>query len=479
MTYGAAGSKLSTQETRYPIQYSRAKAYSASTRPTITAGSVAQGGSINVSVVCNRDGANTANFQNGELWLKINPNFIYNGSAANITIVDKGGDAWLILREDATVAGNKTYSIPMLVLQSAPTVPQAIFTEGYRLMNDSVSREYNLDLAPYKYMTISGRTAAELAADTLDINSNGRTDDAVMAVTVADFSITPSITATVTVMPGTGAVFAAPGVEKTFREYDRQRLTVLANIVGSVAALDNYDTVFHIPTLGSEEPGGGAPYFALFLRGPVRITNGLAASPVVSYQIGGSYYSEENVAANGGWDAVTDVKVHVATMPASAVIAMYIDLHAPVNFQLANNTGDRSWISGSFNFSGGSEYSSIEPARFVLQKYAIVSGAADGGYAFKDLNGNDIFDVADVKWSGLTAELYPADTEGTIVGERIAQTTTDASGNYAFTELNMGYYVVKREAYRIRRPWHGPPQTCCPGQTPPERASLSPGGTPL
>ncbi|ENO84561.1 collagen-binding protein, partial [Thauera phenylacetica B4P] len=68
--------------------------------------------------------------------------------------------------------------------------------------------------------------------------------------------------------------------------------------------------------------------------------------------------------------------------------------------------------------------------------------AAIGDRVWLDANANGQQDAGEAGVAGVAVELYSC-ANGAAVGAALATTTTDAAGNYAFTGLMPGQYVVK------------------------------------
>jgi CSLREA domain-containing protein len=77
------------------------------------------------------------------------------------------------------------------------------------------------------------------------------------------------------------------------------------------------------------------------------------------------------------------------------------------------------------------------PATFDLTN----TGSSISGTVFNDLNGNGTQDAGEPGLSGVTIELLNGYYESTGIS-----TTTDANGNYSFTSVGAGYYIVQVDA---------------------------------
>ena len=81
-----------------------------------------------------------------------------------------------------------------------------------------------------------------------------------------------------------------------------------------------------------------------------------------------------------------------------------------------------------------------------------------GNQVFNDANSNGIKDAAEVGIAGLTVHLYKDDNNDNMPdGLAIASTTTDANGNYSFTGLQAGNYIVGVQL--VTGVWLGGPVT--------------------
>jgi uncharacterized repeat protein (TIGR01451 family) len=73
---------------------------------------------------------------------------------------------------------------------------------------------------------------------------------------------------------------------------------------------------------------------------------------------------------------------------------------------------------------------------------AIATGVSISGQVRHDLNSNGDLTESDPGISGVTLKLYQDDGNGSPTGLAIATTTTDSSGNYSFSNLVPGNYVI-------------------------------------
>ena len=74
------------------------------------------------------------------------------------------------------------------------------------------------------------------------------------------------------------------------------------------------------------------------------------------------------------------------------------------------------------------------------------------GFVFKDLDNDGVFGVGDVKYEGVSVQLWDCDASGVITTTNPREiTTTDANGQYEFTDLPAGTYIIK-----VIKPAHSP-----------------------
>lgn len=123
----------------------------------------------------------------------------------------------------------------------------------------------------------------------------------------------------------------------------------------------------------------------------------------------------------------------------------------PAGYALAGQNTDAAGLSGAANsdanpntgrtntitIAGTGNVITYVDAGIVSNPNVFDSKASIGDFVWNDLNNNGIQDAGEPGIAGVTVTLYAAD--GTTV---VATTTTDALGNYQFTNLNAGTYIV-------------------------------------
>ncbi len=108
-----------------------------------------------------------------------------------------------------------------------------------------------------------------------------------------------------------------------------------------------------------------------------------------------------------------------------------------VNFQALASTTPGTTTNTATVSGATDEYGDPVPTASDADEVAILTPARIGDYAWVDTNGNGIQDSGEPPLGGVTVRLYTAG--GTLVGT----TTTDGTGQYAFTGLFPGdYYLV-------------------------------------
>ncbi|NJM77135.1 MAG: hypothetical protein HC852_16815 [Acaryochloridaceae cyanobacterium RU_4_10] len=73
---------------------------------------------------------------------------------------------------------------------------------------------------------------------------------------------------------------------------------------------------------------------------------------------------------------------------------------------------------------------------------AIAAGVVVSGQVLNDGNSNGNIYESDPGIVGVTVKLYQDDGNGNITGSAIATATTNASGNYSFSGITVGNYII-------------------------------------
>jgi hypothetical protein len=116
------------------------------------------------------------------------------------------------------------------------------------------------------------------------------------------------------------------------------------------------------------------------------------------------------------------------------------------------NQGGDDTIDNDFDTNGKSDVVTIDVNDPLKKDIITVDGAivnkpnplgSLGDLIWKDLNNNGLQDNGEAGVSGVIVELYNADANGKPTSAVLATDTTDTNGNYLFTNLNNGVYVVK------------------------------------
>jgi hypothetical protein len=98
---------------------------------------------------------------------------------------------------------------------------------------------------------------------------------------------------------------------------------------------------------------------------------------------------------------------------------------------------------------------SLKTNNLTLDAGVLPAVGSIGDFVWKDLDKNGKQDAGEDGIKDVVVELYQTDANGAIVGAAIQTTTTNASGNYLFSNLASGTYKVKfvlssvPEAYRV------------------------------
>ncbi|MDR2570345.1 MAG: InlB B-repeat-containing protein, partial [Oscillospiraceae bacterium] len=406
---------------------------------------------------------------NSYVWAKVNPSF----SVVNITsvgwdgyweTVSVNGDTWLKIFEGEDVTDvDRTYTIFFMVLPTALPGQTRYFEENpFRTIDrgESFERSWALTAAP-RYIYATGYE--NFVPDVLGLynGKNGPKEGYVYSAsgvrsnftaTYQSITVMQANVSGVRLLSGLGTAYSGIDATRTFRDSQAGQLTAYASIGnGSNANMTNYETVFSIPRLGEAMTHTAvAPStstattadFGLLLRGPVRLTLG-GVDAALTYKIGDTWLSESAVTNSNAWRDVTEVKVVVPTLPAGTTVAVAFTLDIDGDVKDLN-IGDTSLLTAKYSSSAtGGNVNIANAARFKLEGYRIASTSNNAGYAFNDLNNDDIFTSADRKRAGMTVELWASDTNGVLLGgSPVATTTTDTNGVWAFTNQRSGFYVA-------------------------------------
>ncbi|MFM2312143.1 MAG: hypothetical protein RLZZ04_1419, partial [Cyanobacteriota bacterium] len=208
---------------------------------------------------------------------------------------------------------------------------------------------------------------------------------------------------------------------------------------------------------------------AVTIAGADSINNDfLEEVPPVLHNLSGTVYNDTNAPGADGIDA-TDTPIEGVTVELFNVDAS----GNPTGTAIATTTTD---ATGKYGFTGLADgnYALKETQPAGYQTVTDVDGAPDNqiavtiagadsinndfleevppvlhslsGTVYNDTNapGADGIEPADTPIAGVTVELFNVDASGNPTGTAIATTTTDADGNYEFTDLADGDYVVQQ-----------------------------------
>lgn len=380
--------------------------------------------------------------RNGELWLRINPDFAYAGTDDNIrTVTASDGNHYLILTEAPEVTGQVTYRILMRVLPSASTGGgKSPFDAGWRVYTDTCDESYK-ENPPYVYITppaSANQQFFDADGDVLDINGNGLVGPQEILAKIgisANLEVMLKVTNGVNLYPGSGgSMVENSGIPLSIYPHEANQLSLYTSIGNTKTDLDNHETVLHLPQKGEAAPDSkGQAGFGLQLTGPVRVHSS-SISHTVKYKIGGNLYSENDVDGHGGWQAVTDVVVAIPKLKSNEALGFFLDVQSTEDTDKLP-TGTNGYIGCFYRYENGSN--TVENLQATPGMYSI-KGYTIAGNVFGDIDGSNLRDGNEPGMGGLTVELYKKDGK-----EPLNQTTTSPNGTYAFSNMAPGEYTVR------------------------------------
>ncbi|MDR0813410.1 MAG: Cna B-type domain-containing protein [Oscillospiraceae bacterium] len=430
--------------------------------------------SLGVGYAYIRSAGSQVNRYNTITWMKVNPNFSYVGTDPKVHVVTASdGATWLWIEEDPVnhnITGQAAFVayLSMLALPTASVGTTRVVDELYRTLDTREQYDRNWGMtnaaAGYTYNI----TLPPLVPDILELyngnNGNGTGSIRAVAGYPATTNILKAFTSGVTLLSGVGSSYSAVDANAMWREPQSSSLVVQAAIGGgSSVPVADYEVIFHLPQNGetvshtpkNEGPTDTVVDYGLHLRGAINDSQAGSIPHTVEYKIGGTWYAQAAVDANGGWSAVTNVKVFFPSYPPETTVGIILPV-APDESARALTPGDLSAVTATYSW-GGEPANRTNAARFLLEKYRIASTSATAGYAFNDTNNNNLFvnnaGQGEIKRAGMPVELWAADSTGVPLGAApVATTATKSDGTWEFTGQNSDYYVVKYvlpEGYRF------------------------------
>ncbi|MCB7305632.1 hypothetical protein NE683_08045 [Bariatricus massiliensis] len=292
-----------------------------------------------------------------------------------------------------------------------------------------------------------------LVPDTLDLRGTGDTVTPSLYYYhgTSKIAVLQKVFVGISLIPGIDSSYAVDTRSQNIYPYNYQNVSALVNVSTGNDNLKNHISIYELPRKGKSITGnrfGGTTeetlesQFDLYLRGPVTVvSNPAAASPVYEYRIGGSWCSESQVAAKGGWTAVDAVKITMPDLRKSSAISFSFPLET-------NSKTDtdilKSYMGGTYEYTteGGASVSDmkITLAEFIYYPYTV------SGHVFLDKDENGTQDGAEAGEQGVTVNLKNSRTNVVL-----ATAVTDASGNFmlgTLSDSNLCVEIVQKEGQK-------------------------------
>jgi uncharacterized repeat protein (TIGR02543 family) len=266
------------------------------------------------------------------VWLKVNPYFVYVGDDPNIRQVKLAGSTYLIIGEKTpfNVSQYTPATIKMMALPSTPVGQHYVFEKGWSDFSGTFDFDYVSTHAPYVVPFFSNEAWTE--DDPLDINGDGRTDNVLLTMFNQPTTITLNLSSGVTLIPGVDSILNPVDKIAPFHEDETDALTGYIAIGGSDKVLTDYVTTLHLPQKGEAVGDKGNTDFGLKLKGALYDDDSLTAlNAVIEYKKNGNYTNTGDTAAwtVSDWNAVTDIRITISTMPANLTVGTRLNLQVP------------------------------------------------------------------------------------------------------------------------------------------------------
>ena len=394
------------------------------------------------------EGYTTMNIEIASATWATNPEYHYPGSleprsisvpAIVEVILDGNWDRWVkVTALDAaelsvgyrwkTKTINVTADVDLFAIPGATVGGNQPLFEKWYIEDELESWEsiYNgSEAADYGTMRVNDRVV-----DTLNITGTGDvTTPRLYEYAGYPINVYTQVFSGVNIYPGVGNSYGLADRQQDFYPSGRNDLVALVNLVTDNSALENYETVYELPRKDKQLPGtfynsleGETTVTSevdIYLRGPVtERSNSSGVVTVISYRIGNAWYTEAQVASNGGWDAVTAFRITTDELPALTTLNMDVPLRA--NEKTTLDPLD-AYIGGTIKYeiAGlGTEVNMIF-AHFTYKSYSLT------GTVWNDVNEDGKKAMTDEVLSGYQVDLKKM-SDNSVVGTA----TTGADGKY-------------------------------------------------
>ena len=317
----------------------------------------------------------------------------------------------------------EVYAIPGAVVGTARP-----FFEKWYLEDELGSWEEIYDGSEEKHygnFTVNNRTV-----DSLDLTGDGdRTTPKLYEYAGYPINVYTRVFSGVAIYPGVRNGFAFASRHQDFYPDARNELQTMLIITTDNSNLENYETVFELPRKDKSINGffhntlDGIQTVTsevdIFLRGPVaELSNSSGAVMEVMYRIGTQWYTQAQVATNGGWEAVSAYRIKTDSLIANSSVNFNVPLTAKEKTTLDDLD---AYMGGNISYEIAGMPTSVS---MIMGQYTYKSYTIEG-VVWNDVNEDGIRVVADLPLSG-----YKIDLKRQSNNSVIATDTTGADGRY-------------------------------------------------